>query len=78
MADPNVREEEIQNYGDEQQTNELLYPRGYWERGITEDDFQLLRGREELRDIFQKIGYRYKAGKFNTMFNRACTIVSGK
>ena len=39
--------------------------------GISEYDFQLPRPREEIKLLFEKIGYSYKIGKFNTMYNRA-------
>lgn len=39
--------------------------------GISEYDFQLPRAREELRRLFANIGYDYKIGKWNAMFNRA-------
>jgi hypothetical protein len=42
--------------------------------GITEYDFQLPRTREELRILFERIGFTYKVGKFNAMFNRAKEI----
>jgi len=31
----------------------------------------LPRSREEIRMLFEKIGYSYKVGKFNAMYNRA-------
>jgi hypothetical protein len=30
----------------------------------------LPRPREELRNLFEKIGFSYKVGKFNAMYNR--------
>jgi hypothetical protein len=39
--------------------------------GISEYDFQMPRGREEIRRLFENIGYSYKIGKFNAMFSRA-------
>jgi hypothetical protein len=39
--------------------------------GITEYDFQLPREREEIKLLFEKIGFSYKIGKFNAMYNRA-------
>lgn len=39
--------------------------------GITEYDFQVPRSREEIKQLFEKIGFSYKIGKFNTMYNRA-------
>jgi len=39
--------------------------------GITEYDFQLPRSKDEVRILFERIGFTYKVGKFNAMFNRA-------
>jgi len=39
--------------------------------GITEYDFILPRPREEIKALFEKIGFSYKIGKFNAMYNRA-------
>ena len=50
---------------------DLLFPSTFTEMGITEYDFQLPRSREEIKVLFEKIGFSYKVGKFNAMFNRA-------
>lgn len=42
--------------------------------GISEYDFQLPRAREDVRRLFENIGYQYKVGKFNAMFNRAVEL----
>jgi len=42
--------------------------------GISEYDFQLARPREEIRKLFDNIGFSYKVGKFNAMFHRAITM----
>ena len=34
------------------------------------------RGKDELKVIFDRIGYTYKIGKFNAMFNRAKEITN--
>ena len=39
--------------------------------GITEYDFQLPRPREDIKMLFERIGFSYKIGKFNAMYNRA-------
>lgn len=62
---------DIQNYGDEPEAVDLLFPSTFTEMGITDYDFQLPRSREEIRILFEKIGYSYKVGKFNAMYNRA-------
>lgn len=48
-----------------------MFPSNYAEIGIEESDFRALRSKEEIRIMFEKIGYSYKIGKFNAMFNRA-------
>jgi hypothetical protein len=59
------------NYGDEPEAIDILFPSTFTEMGITEYDFQLPRRRDEIRTLFEKIGYSYKVGKFNAMYNRA-------
>ena len=39
--------------------------------GISEYDFMLPRPREDIKTLFERIGYSYKIGKFNAMYNRA-------
>ena len=65
---------DYQNYGDEPEAVDLLFPSNYSELGIEEADFRRVRPREEIRILFEKIGYRYKIGKFNAMYNRAKEI----
>lgn len=60
-----------QNYGDEPDAVDLLFPTTFTELGISEYDFSALRPREAIKELFSKIGYSYKIGKFNAMFNRA-------
>ena len=62
------------NYGDEPEAVDLLFPSTFTEIGITEYDFQLPRPRQDIRTLFEKIGYSYKIGKFNAIFNRAKEI----
>lgn len=59
------------NYGDEPEAVDLLFPQTSTELGITEYDFQALRSREQIRRLFEAIGYSYKPGKFNAIYNRA-------
>ena len=56
---------------------DLLFPSTFTELGITEFDFQLPRTREEIRMIFERIGFTYKIGKFNAMYNRSRDFMSG-
>ena len=62
---------DFQNYGDEPEAVDLLFPSNYSELGITEEDFREPRTREEITSLFRAIGYEYKIGKFNAMYNRA-------
>ena len=50
---------------------DLLFPSTFTELGISEFDFQTPRTREEVKALFERIGFSYKIGKFNAMYNRA-------
>jgi len=58
-----------QNYGDEPDAVEILFPSTFTELGISETDFRALRSWEEIRSLFENIGFTYKVGKFNAMYN---------
>ena len=60
-----------QNYGDEPEVIDVLFPATFNEFGISEQDFERPRSRDEIKKLFEKIGYSYKVGKFNAIFNRA-------
>lgn len=62
------------NYGDEPEAVDLLFPQTHTELGITENDFQMMRSRAQIRALFEKIGFTYKDGKFNAIYNRAKDI----
>lgn len=62
---------DYQNYGDEPEAVDLLFPSNYSEQGISEADFRALKTRDEIKDLFAKVGFSYKIGKFNAMYNRA-------
>jgi hypothetical protein len=66
------------NYGDEPEAVDLLFPSNFSELGIQEDDFRKLRSRDEIRTLFAAIGYDYKIGKFNAMYNRAKEIAESE
>ena len=57
VADPN-------NYGDELPAVALLFPSKFSHMGLSKEDFALKRSREEIKEIFESIGYKYKIGKF--------------
>ena len=50
---------------------DLLFPSNAAEIGVDENDFRKPRSREEIRALFEKVGYAYKIGKFNAIYNRA-------
>jgi hypothetical protein len=45
--------------------------------GISDYDFKVPRDRETIKYLFEKIGFSYKVGKFNAMFNRAKDAMGG-
>ena len=57
------------NYGDEPEAVDLLFPSTFTEIGISEYDFMMPRPRTEVRTLFERIGYSYKTGKFNAIYN---------
>jgi hypothetical protein len=65
---------DYQNYGDEPEAVDLLMPSTFVELGVSEWDFQQPRSRQEIKDLFEKIGVTYKIGKFNAIFNKAREI----
>ena len=48
-----------------------MFPATFQELGISEFDFMLPRFRQDIRNLFERIGYSYKIGKFNTIYTRA-------
>jgi len=62
---------DYQNYGDEPEAIDLLYPATFAELSISEFDFQVPRNKAAIKGLFEKVGYSYKVGKFNCIFNRA-------
>lgn len=69
---------DYQNYGDEPEAVDLMYPATAAEIGISENDFQLLRDRETVRRLFESIGMTFKQGKFNAIYNKAKEICDSK
>jgi len=59
------------NYGDEPDSVGLLFPQKFSEMGIDNQDFEALRPKEQIRQMFANIGYAYKPGKFEGVFMRA-------
>jgi EF-hand domain-containing family member B len=56
---------------------DLLFPSTFTEMGISEYDFQLPRTRDDIKSLFERIGFSYKVGKFNAMYNRAKELMTG-
>jgi len=67
VADPN-------NYGDEPGSIGLLFPQRFAELGVGKQDFEDFRSKEQIRAMFANIGYAYKPGKFEGIFQRAQQI----
>lgn len=65
---------DYQNYGDEPEAVDLLFPSNLAENGVSELEFRQTRTRDEIRILFEKIGFSYKIGKFNAIYNRAKEI----
>lgn len=65
-----------QNYGDEPEAVDILFPATNLEMGVTEADFMRARPKADIRTLFERIGYAYKPGKFNAIFNRSVQISS--
>lgn len=42
--------------------------------GVNQTDFNIKRPKQEIRDIFEKIGKTYKEGKFIGIYNKALEI----
>jgi hypothetical protein len=52
----------------------LLFPSTHTEIGVSEDDFQQRRSRQDIKALFEMIGYSYKVGKFNAIYNKSKEI----
>ena len=64
VADPN-------NYGDEPQVIELLFPEKFTFRGLDQGDFNELRCKNDIKAIFKSVGIEYGKGKFEGVYMRA-------
>lgn len=60
-----------QNYGDEPEAIDIMFPATQLENNVTERDFVQIRRKDELRTMFEKLGYVYRPAKFNAIFNRS-------
>uniref|UniRef100_K3WNW0 EFHB C-terminal EF-hand domain-containing protein n=1 Tax=Globisporangium ultimum (strain ATCC 200006 / CBS 805.95 / DAOM BR144) TaxID=431595 RepID=K3WNW0_GLOUD len=63
-----------QNYGDDSNAKELLYPEEFASSGIQDDEFVQPRDRKQLRDLFEKIGYTLPDGIFALIWIDATTF----
>ena len=68
MADHN-------NYGGEPEAVDLLFPSTHNEIGIDENEIGAPRTRAAIKELFANIGYSYRAGKFNAIYNRALDLM---
>lgn len=59
-----------QNYGDEPEAIDILFPSTFTELGVTEYDFVKPREKEEIRALFTRIGFSYEEAKFDAVFAR--------
>jgi hypothetical protein len=53
---------------------DVLFPQTALESGVTEQDFLKLRGKVELRHLFENLGFPMRPAKFNAIFNRSVQI----
>lgn len=51
-----------------------MFPATQLENNVTERDFVQIRRKDELRTMFEKLGYVYRPAKFNAIFNRSILI----
>lgn len=54
-----------------------MFPATPLENGVTERDFVKLKSKQELRSLFEKLGYSYRPAKFNAIFNRSVQVSQG-
>eukprot|EP00331_Platyophrya_macrostoma_P007777 CAMPEP_0176430524 /NCGR_PEP_ID=MMETSP0127-20121128/14302_1 /TAXON_ID=938130 /ORGANISM="Platyophrya macrostoma, Strain WH" /LENGTH=419 /DNA_ID=CAMNT_0017812425 /DNA_START=6 /DNA_END=1265 /DNA_ORIENTATION=+ len=62
-------------YGDDPAANEILFPQRFADMGLTLEDFMKPRPKDQIKRIFAAIGYEYKAGKFEGIYQRAQDIM---
>ena len=48
-----------QNFGDEPEAVDLLFPSSFNEVGVNESEFSKPRTRDQIKMIFENIGYKY-------------------
>ena len=65
-----------QNYGDEPQAVQLLFPATDLNIGVQEADFTKLMHKNELKSLFDRLGYNYRPAKFNAIFNKSVQLTS--
>ncbi|KAF1320964.1 hypothetical protein FI667_g12189, partial [Globisporangium splendens] len=63
-----------QNYGDDCNAKELLYPEEFASSSIQDDEFVQPRDRKQLRDLFEKIGYTLPDNIFTLIWIDATTF----
>lgn len=59
------------NYGDDLTSYSLIFPNKWRFQGISDEDFQVRRGMDELRDIFESAGFSMAPPAFAEIFDAA-------
>jgi hypothetical protein len=67
MGDPN-------NYADETTAVELLFPQPDVLAGVDESDYENVRSKEEIREIFENVGFQFRGSIFDAIFERSKAI----
>lgn len=74
VAPPRIRSiSDGQNYGDDLGAARLLYPSRFNYMGIEDDDFALLRDKDELHELLCGIGHKLSQDDYNKLHKRAVT-----
>ncbi|KAG9415714.1 hypothetical protein AC1031_000096 [Aphanomyces cochlioides] len=72
VAPPSKRSiADAQNYGDDVNAHELLYPNQYSALGVSDSEFAIPRSKSFLCDLFSKIGYPLPADIAEQVYRRA-------
>jgi len=66
-----------QNYGDDVNAAQLLNPSEFASFGVDDDEFVKTRSQDEIKSIFEAIGYKFSSTEFETIYNM-CADNNGK
>lgn len=67
-----------QNYGDDSNAQDLLYPSTFACRGVDDAEFLAKRSKDDLRDLFSAIGYTYPDADFERIHWRAAELAAAE